>query len=306
MIFSIVVYIKIILRPVSIRVKKYLIKLQLLRRIRKSPAYFFVKSDINLFLQELFTPLPVVTTAVSSEQNFQIARVKDVNIFWPSMLPTHDLPWLYHEVFDDFDQNPSSYNHPKLDYENATWIVDAGAAEGFFSIFALQHSMAHVYSIEPLLLMRDALSKTLHQIDKNRFSIISAGLSEKSGFAEIELNNSHICDSKIIPLDLCASNEKTNGIVEIFTLDELATQYKFGAGGVIKMDIEGFEMSALAGASNLLRTHKPQLAIAVYHDLDNAKLCASLIKEANPAYQIEFRGCFGYCEKPRPYMLFAY
>ncbi len=46
--------------------------------------------------------------------------------------------------------------------------------------------------------------------------------------------------------------------------------------------------------------------IAVYHELDNAKLCAPLIKKANSIYQIEFRCCFGYREKPKPYMLFAY
>ena len=72
------------------------------------------------------------------------------------------------------------------------------------------------------------------------------------------------------------------------------------------MDIEGYEMTALSGALNVLKEYKPALAVAVYHDLENARTCAALIKGANPTYKIEFRGCYGYLDPPRPYMVFAY
>lgn len=85
----------------------------------------------------------------------------------------------------------------------------------------------------------------------------------------------------------------------------LAIQYSLGTGGLIKMDIEGYEMAALSGASKVLKEYKPSLAIAVYHELENAKKCAEIIKAANSTYKIEFRGCYGYFEPPRPYLLFA-
>ncbi|KKM84494.1 hypothetical protein LCGC14_1298540 [marine sediment metagenome] len=75
---------------------------------------------------------------------------------------------------------------------------------------------------------------------------------------------------------------------------------------MIKMDIEGYEMSALRAAMSLMKNHKPRLAIAVYHELENALKCAEIIKNANPTYKVEFRGYYGYFEPARPYMLFAY
>ena len=34
---------------------------------------------------------------------------------------------------------------------------------------------------------------------------------------------------------------------------------------MVKMDIEGFELSALKGMQEFIRTHKPYLAICIYH-----------------------------------------
>jgi hypothetical protein len=65
-------------------------------------------------------------------------------------------------------------------------------------------------------------------------------------------------------------------------------------------------MNALRGASVVLKELKPKLAVAVYHNLNNANECAAIIMKANPAYKIEFRGMYGYFDPPRPYMLFAH
>ena len=72
------------------------------------------------------------------------------------------------------------------------------------------------------------------------------------------------------------------------------------------MDIEGYEMKALEGAKQTLANDKPQLAIAVYHDYENALQCRNIILEANPTYKIEFRGMYAWFKPPRPYLLFAY
>ena len=56
------------------------------------------------------------------------------------------------------------------------------------------------------------------------------------------------------------------------------------------MDIEGYKMNALKGAEKTLRNLKPSLAIAVYHEYENALRCKEIIKKANPDYEFEFRG----------------
>lgn len=72
------------------------------------------------------------------------------------------------------------------------------------------------------------------------------------------------------------------------------------------MDIEGFEMKALEGAKNILRTLKPLLAIAVYHKYDNANKFAEIIENVNPEYKIKLRSCYVYFKPSEPYILFAY
>jgi FkbM family methyltransferase len=308
MIFLLVDLLKLILKPVILTARKFNAQLRVLIVVTKTKKlYLFSQRDIYLHAQELYTPLVNLQISSSINSDLVLVRVGDVGIFWPKLISTNHLPWLYHEVFDDFDKNPSSYNHPKFDFQNASYIVDAGAAEGYFSAFSLLRSKARVFSVEPLHQMQAALAKTLSQFE-GRAELIMAGLGQTPGYALIELDQASICDSKIVIPTQSIIDEKSSITqrVRLTTLDMLANDYALRSGGIIKMDIEGFEMDALKGGVNLLKRFKPKLAIAVYHDYENAVKCAEIIKNANSEYVIEFRGCYAYFSPPRPYMLFAY
>lgn len=304
--------IKDLARPLVYAIRKRHLKRKLLANlVHSNLKYKFTIKDVDLYVQEKFTHLSMCVTESTENSELVIANVNNKKIFWPASLTVRDLPWLYHEIFDDFSKNPSSYNHPKLDYENRAWVIDAGAAEGYFSIFAIEKTPGKLICIEPLTLMKEALEKTLGIYKKDRSAIVvDAALSDSLGWSEIRLDNEHICDSKLVStMDADAILTELNTTtykVPITTLDQLNIEYSLGVGGLIKMDIEGYEMAALKGAQNLMKIYKPTLAIAVYHQLENAKLCAEIIKAANSEYQIEFRGYFGYEQPPRPYMLFAY
>jgi len=303
--------IKKLLRPIVTPIKKWRLRSKLLHDVKNSePVYTFTNYDVELYIREVFTTLSTAITVKTDDPDLLKVTISGKEIYWPANLPELDLPWLYHEVFDKFTSNPSSYNHPKLDYENRRWIVDAGAAEGFFSIFALEKSRGRLICIEPLGVMKNALLKTLALYQKGQnFIVVGAGLSDVLGSATIEMDKEHICNSKLVAGDdkkaLTELNDTTQH-VPIVTLDYLDSKYSLGGEGLIKMDIEGYEMAALSGAAELLRKHKPKLAVAVYHGLENARMCAEIIKAANQTYNIEFRGCNGYKSPPRPYMLFAY
>jgi FkbM family methyltransferase len=302
----------VVVRPAVNIVRKRKLSRKLLYELDQiKNGYAFSKYDIDLYVHERFVGLsPMSVADVEDDAGLVKVTIEGKDIYWPNILPLKDLPWLHHEIFDDFNTNPSSYEHPSINFKNRKWVLDAGAAEGYFSVFSLLNSPALVIAVEPLILMRPALKKTLNLHANGRETIIvTAALADKPGWSEIHVDYDHICDSKLRSTASVSDSSTINSETErikVITIDELALQYVLGAGGLIKMDIEGYEMAALSGAQSLMKEYKPALAIAVYHDIENARKCADIIKAANSSYKIEFRGCYGYFDPPRPYMLFAY
>ncbi len=57
----------------------------------------------------------------------------------------------------------------------------------------------------------------------------------------------------------------------------------------IKMDLEGWEMKALAGAKQMIAAHRPKLAIAVYHSASDFREIFDCVKERCPSYDVYLR-----------------
>ncbi|HWA74823.1 MAG TPA: FkbM family methyltransferase [Polyangiaceae bacterium] len=74
----------------------------------------------------------------------------------------------------------------------------------------------------------------------------------------------------------------------VTTLDDYVTKHKVRRVDVIKMDIEGAEVPALAGASQLIRDFRPTLTISAYHRQDDLWVIPERIKSLNPRYRLYF------------------
>ncbi|MFZ4855387.1 MAG: FkbM family methyltransferase [Desulfuromonadaceae bacterium] len=263
-------------------------------------SYKFTRNDLSLYLNERFNiQRPSINVFAQNDQELTLLEIGGRRIFWPSAMAYDDLSWLFGEVFSPWSGNPSSYNHPDMEIGKAEWVMDAGACEGFFSLFAFEQGARRVVVVEPLELLCSALRKTFSEhIDAGRFQLIEGALGQTSGIVQLNLDPLHACDASV-------ASSNTGISVPCVTLDELGELYHLAKGGIIKMDIEGAEMDALTGAGRLLREYKPKLVVSVYHEYDNANLCAGIIRDANPAYKIEFRGMYDWFSPPRPYMLIA-
>jgi FkbM family methyltransferase len=69
-------------------------------------------------------------------------------------------------------------------------------------------------------------------------------------------------------------------------LDDVLHNY---APTFLKMDIEGDELRALKGAERLVRTHRPDLAISVYHTIDHFWEIPNLLRSWDLGYAFYLR-----------------
>jgi FkbM family methyltransferase len=270
-------------------------------RSRLPGGYGFSSNDLLLYLNERCGPdRPPVNVISRQDDGLDLLEIGERRIFWPSQMSSGDLSWLFAEIFAPWEGNPSSYDHPALSLRDAQWVIDAGACEGFFSLFALERFGGRIIAVEPLEALWPALRRTFaREMKEGRFELFEGALGREKGKTHISLDPLHACEAAVAPTE-------TGSPVAQTTLDDLRELHGLGSGGMIKMDIEGAEMDALQGGVRLLADHRPRLAVAVYHGYDNARLCAEIIRRANPSYTIEFRGMYGWFHPARPYMLFAW
>ena len=84
------------------------------------------------------------------------------------------------------------------------------------------------------------------------------------------------------------NNEKFlnyDGEIKTTTIDALIHNHNVLKVNFIKMDIEGAELNALKGAIQTIKTHKPKLAISIYHSLDDFYSIPHFISNLNLGYK---------------------
>ena len=79
--------------------------------------------------------------------------------------------------------------------------------------------------------------------------------------------------------------------VPMTTIDNIVAELNLERVDFIKMDIEGAEQKALAGAAQVLSRFHPRLAISVYHNIDDVQSIPPLVRKA----WIEYQAICGIC-----------
>jgi FkbM family methyltransferase len=236
---------------------------------------------------------------VFEDSEWKVLEVEGFRFFWPRHYSDSALPGLYRQAFAPAVCNPHAYEVGAVCIRSGDWVVDAGACEGFFTQYALQRG-AQVLMIEPVPKLAQALSYTFEQeMRAGRVRLLQGGIGESAGEMRLKVPQDAVYDAHI-------SQEGTEPVT-MYPLDGLIGNGIVPAIDFVKMDIEGYEIAAFKGAHELLRSHSPRLAIAVYHEFPNAQIVRSLILEAQPAYQVSWRGVFfpEGLSGPRPFMLHA-
>lgn len=80
--------------------------------------------------------------------------------------------------------------------------------------------------------------------------------------------------------------QNSTGITTTLSIDDFVKKNNLIKVDYIKMDIEGAELLALQGAINTIRTHKPDLAVAIYHRISDFASIPNWILDLNLGYTI--------------------
>ena len=159
-------------------------------------------------------------------------------------------------------------------------VIDVGAHLGTFTRIALQRGASLVVAIEPNPVNAACFGRTFaSEIADGRVRLVEAAAW-------------HSADSLTFETGIASQTGRVGGspsgttmTVRAVTLDALAADLKLDRVDFIKMDIEGAERHALAGARGVLASRKPRLAICIYHAPDDPEAVPRAVHAANATYQ---------------------
>jgi FkbM family methyltransferase len=146
-------------------------------------------------------------------------------------------------------------------------FMDIGANIGFFTLFALRRGLQHVTAFEPMPELADLLVANVaaNNFPRSRLTMARVALGSSSGTANYRAGPRE--NSGQGRIDLSAKSD-SNFKVPITTLDAYLAANPAHRPTIMKLDVEGYELDVLQGASNLLMTCAPH-TIVFEADADN-------------------------------------
>lgn len=229
---------------------------------------------------------------VESEGGFGLYQVGASKVWFPLIFDPSYLGLCYHEVFEQ-----GVYENGLCRILPGDWVVDAGACEGFFTLYALEKG-ANVLAFEPVPEIAQALEKTLRAyIDVGRAKVFPIGLDSERGERMIFIHPTNSGSATLsqafrggLNSDYRASQIKE---VTIETLDRIVSDLGLSIS-FLKADVEGSERGLLLGARKTIRWHKPRLSICTYHLSDDWLEIPRVVQRFGVKYHMRFSRLFDY------------
>mgnify|MGYP001058940526 CR=1 FL=1 len=162
-------------------------------------------------------------------------------------------------------------------------VLDCGANVGVFTREALFRGAKLVVAIEPVPENVECLRRNFsEEISAKRVVVYPKGVWDKDDLLPIHSHSySSVADSSV----LNEGNSDQEVKLPMTTIDHVVDELKLERVDFIKMDIEGAEQRALAGARRTLQAYHPRLSLSVYHLADDPLRIPLLVRQAWPQYQ---------------------
>ena len=174
----------------------------------------------------------------------------------------------------DCESSPDEANKSILRLGDNETYFDLGAYRGDTVAEFLHCTKGYnkIVAVEPDIKTYSKLCAATKNIEK--IININAAISDKCGKIEFCMNASR------------GSNATGGVVIDSISVDSLLT---VDMPTFIKMDIEGAELAAIAGAKKTLSAYKPKLQVAAYHRSEDLITLPLSVLKINPKYKLYMR-----------------
>lgn len=157
-------------------------------------------------------------------------------------------------------------------------FIDGGAYVGDTALmFEKNYNPKNIYAFEPEIKNYAEMLKTIDMNNLNKTIPINMALAKKEGVMKIKSDG----------INSWITNDGDQD-VNVTTIDNFASENNLLIG-VIKLDLEGYELYALDGAKISIKKFEPVLLIAIYHNGKEFFETIDFIKNISPNYKFIIR-----------------
>ena len=179
-----------------------------------------------------------------------------------------------------------------VDFSSVFNVIEGGVYDGKISKKFLDLTMnkciIHGFEIWGNKFLMDELkgNSGLRIYKKALWSSSNGTLFFPKDFTEFTPDGAFVVEEDDV--DTYPNEENFKEVITVSIDDFIFEDLKGKAVDFIKLDVEGAEPEVLKGAEIAIRTFKPQMAIAVYHEFSHFYEIPLLVKEINPQYRLYF------------------
>ncbi|MGH9720301.1 MAG: FkbM family methyltransferase [Bryobacteraceae bacterium] len=186
------------------------------------------------------------------------------------------------------EQSRQIYGDKSHGVQSGDIVFDCGAHAGVFTRQALELGAKKVVAVEPESINLEALRRNFAaEIEQGRVVVVAKGVWDKEGSLSFHVSET---SSGMHKFEETGANPADKAL-PLTTIDKLVDELRLDRVDFIKMDIEGAERKALAGASKSLAKFRPRMAICTYHLQDDPVEVVAAVRRALPDYQVECGPC---------------
>lgn len=176
------------------------------------------------------------------------------------------------------------YQNPEHRVNKGDVVLDCGAAVGVFVRTALSRGAGKVVAIEPSPRNVECLRRNFAgEIESGRVIVYPKGVWDREDTLKMWVHQNSVLDTFVMK-DRPEGPETGELRLPVTTIDRIVEELGLERVDFVKMDVEGAEQQAIAGARGVLWRFQPLLAIATENLPGDEDRIPEAVRRENPRY----------------------